>query len=568
MRQTKTTILIVLTLSLILVPLAEAQLSSEYATWDDGPEKFLLTKKEKKEWSKIKTDEQAEQFVELFWARRNQNPKTPFNTFKAEFDARVAYADENFAGKNLRGALSDRGRVLILMGAPRRVQVSNSEPPNNSTGSQVVGSMSRWLYDPANLPSDFEIKGGELIFDFHERQFESNDFALDRDARHSSIALRALGNAAEVYLLHPELMQVPTPVSINGAASASEAHLAWLGESDAPFNDEMYVISELGVGNAVSRPFWVHLELPAEAPKLDLLVGRVIDSEGEMESNFEIAAKVVAGQYGSAYHLAFALEEGSHTIELAGASGENVQLTQKIEAEIETVPIEGTWMSPMWVGLAATPEKEAPLGAPFTFGGWHMVPMSGPAVTRDNEITYFGYIVRPVRDEEGAIDLRARIRVRKDGKSLGRPFTMPLETSQIIGELYMYGNSVPLSGLPEPGDYSLEFKISERGADVDVERAVDITITDENPFVYGNVSVRQAEGQKIVALGEVTNNTEETFATTSFHIALYDGAGGVVVEKDFSVENLGAGQTVPFEVEFDQEFTEIKNFLIQHESQR
>ena len=196
-----------------------------------------------------------------------------------------------------------------------------------------------------------------------------------------------------------------------------------------------------------------------------------------------------------------------------------------------------------------------------------MVPMSGPAVTRDNEITYFGFVVRPERDEDGAVDLRARIRVRMDGKSLGRPFSMPLEASQIVGNLYMYGNSVPLSGLPEPGNYSLEFKIAERGSDVEIERTVELTITDENPFVYDNVSVRETEDQKIVALGEVTNNTEESFASTTFHIQLFDATATVVVETDFQVENLGAGQTVPFEVLIDHEFTEVKNFKIDHVSQ-
>ena len=99
---------------------------------------------------------------------------------------------------------------------------------------------------------------------------------------------------------------------------------------------------------------------------------------------------------------------------------------------------------------------------------------------------------------------------------------------------------------------------------IDVERTVDLMITDLNPFVYDNVAVRETEDQKIVALGEVTNNTEESLASATFHIKLFDEVGAVVAETDFQVENLGIGQTVPFEVEIDHEYTKISNFQIDH----
>ncbi len=78
----------------------------QYADWDEGPEGFLLTKKEKKEWKKITTDAAAEAFIELFWAKRNPSPETSFNSFKAEFDSIVEFCDEKFAYGNRRGALS------------------------------------------------------------------------------------------------------------------------------------------------------------------------------------------------------------------------------------------------------------------------------------------------------------------------------------------------------------------------------------------------------------------------------------------------------------------------------
>ena len=71
MRRQRLIVLFFFVLTVLLVPIAGAQLSEEYADWADGPEGFLLTKKEKKEWGEITSDAQAKEFIELFWARRN-----------------------------------------------------------------------------------------------------------------------------------------------------------------------------------------------------------------------------------------------------------------------------------------------------------------------------------------------------------------------------------------------------------------------------------------------------------------------------------------------------------------
>ena len=115
-------VLVVLVLVLFAAT-ADAQLGSEYAEWADGPAGLLFTKMDKKAWTKIAHDAQAEEFIELFWARRSPDGNTAFNAFQANFEARVAYADEFFGFGNVRGAMSDRGKVLILLGGPRQRQI-------------------------------------------------------------------------------------------------------------------------------------------------------------------------------------------------------------------------------------------------------------------------------------------------------------------------------------------------------------------------------------------------------------------------------------------------------------
>ena len=85
-------VIVCFALSICLAPIADAQLSDTYADWADGPEGFLLTKKEKKAWKKIASDAEAERFIELFWARRNPEPTSPYNAFRADFEAKVQFA--------------------------------------------------------------------------------------------------------------------------------------------------------------------------------------------------------------------------------------------------------------------------------------------------------------------------------------------------------------------------------------------------------------------------------------------------------------------------------------------
>jgi len=482
MRRQRLVVLFCFTLTVLVGPIADAQLSGDIANWADGPEGFLLTKKEKKEWAKVKTDAEAERFIELFWAKRNPELHSSFNQFRDDFERKVVFADKNFTFGKHRGALSARGQVLILMGRPDSRQVRGIEgAPATSGGSgefgDVEGNTETWYYDPVNLPKEFKVKGAQLYFLFYEERLDSNAYELDRTNRESFKAMNALSRAPEVYLLHPNLKEVPKPISIAGAEPASDAHLAWL-DDEAPYDDVAIVFSELGVSSKTNRPLWVHLELPPDAPPLDLLAGRVTASDGEVVSNFEIAPTPISGQYGSAYHLAFPLDVGSYTVEIVGASGGEPQLTNSIATEVVTIPEEGAWLSPVWLGTAATPEPEAPHGSTFTIGGWHLTPVSGPELTRANEIAYFGFLIRPDLGEDGVVALRSQIHVKRDGHELGRPLDVPLETSQIGGDLYMYGNSIGLSGFPELGPYEVVFEIIETNSDTRVERSLVIELTE------------------------------------------------------------------------------------------
>jgi GWxTD domain-containing protein len=109
-------------------------LSSDYLEWGRGPASYLMTKDEAAQWKTITSDDDAKAFVTLFWARRDPTPATPRNEFREEYERRVATADKSFAIDKGRGAMTDRGKMLILFGRPKKIEGGNNQRQGSMPG--------------------------------------------------------------------------------------------------------------------------------------------------------------------------------------------------------------------------------------------------------------------------------------------------------------------------------------------------------------------------------------------------------------------------------------------------
>ena len=87
-------------------------------SWADGPVGRLLTAEERKEFARLQDPVGQSEFVTAFWRSRDPRPETPENEFREEFERRVAFADARFTQGEVRGSLTDRGMVFLLMGPP------------------------------------------------------------------------------------------------------------------------------------------------------------------------------------------------------------------------------------------------------------------------------------------------------------------------------------------------------------------------------------------------------------------------------------------------------------------
>jgi len=88
---------------------------------------YIITKKEKKYFEKLKTEDERGEFIERFWKIRDPNPDTTENEFKIEHYRRIAFSNKYFTTAGIAGWRTERGRMYIVLGPPNQV-FSNHTP--------------------------------------------------------------------------------------------------------------------------------------------------------------------------------------------------------------------------------------------------------------------------------------------------------------------------------------------------------------------------------------------------------------------------------------------------------
>jgi GWxTD domain-containing protein len=140
------------------------ELDSQYKKWLNEDVVYIITPEERSAFLHLSTNEEREQFIEAFWARRNPDPDSPENTFKEEHYRRIAYANEHFAS-GIPGWKTDRGRIYIIWGKPDEIDSHPSggnyeRPPEEGGGETTTYPFEDWRY------RYLEGIGENVIFEF------------------------------------------------------------------------------------------------------------------------------------------------------------------------------------------------------------------------------------------------------------------------------------------------------------------------------------------------------------------------------------------------------------------
>ncbi len=126
------------------------ELEPAYKKWLNEDVVYIITPEERQAFLKLATNEEREQFIERFWARRNPDPDSPENTFKDEHYRRIAYANEHFSS-GIPGWKTDRGRIYIIWGKPDELEAhdaggSYDRPMDEGGGETETYPFEFWRY--------------------------------------------------------------------------------------------------------------------------------------------------------------------------------------------------------------------------------------------------------------------------------------------------------------------------------------------------------------------------------------------------------------------------------------
>ena len=114
---------------------------------DVGP---IITKEEREAYERLQTAEERENFIDLFWRRRDPNPDTEANEYREEYYERIAYANEHYTS-GIPGWKTDRGRMYIKWGKPDSIESrpsggSYDRPAYHGGGSTTTYPFEVWFY--------------------------------------------------------------------------------------------------------------------------------------------------------------------------------------------------------------------------------------------------------------------------------------------------------------------------------------------------------------------------------------------------------------------------------------
>lgn len=438
-----------------------AELSQSFKDWPSSPAGFLLTPSERKAYAELKTDAEAQAFIDLFWAKRDPDLNTVPNEFKLDFDQKVAAADKMFSTDKLPGSLSDRAKVLYLLGRPARIdRVPKGAEIGSRRAEEEHGEISVWTYQKEQLPAT--VKAKEVKFFFVESTSGAKDFVLDRFNPATGLANKVLAEIPELLIKNPKIKEVPRPGLIVGSKAATSSQAAVFDTQPRPWPEGAAMIAVQGFQSPVLLPIWVHMELPDSEPVASQAVGRVRKSDGGADvGSFAVAVTPITVAGGRGYQFSLPVEAGSYKVEIALLSETGPIAIGSTDITIASPPAEGTFFSPFYWGVDIRQEPARALGEAFNIGGWHVMPRPSGKLSPTDQLSYFCYVVRPGLDEQQKPSYQLALKLIVDDKPAGELPFGPVNLSSVGPDLWMFGNGLPLSNFTKAARYTFELTLMD-----------------------------------------------------------------------------------------------------------
>jgi len=465
---------------------ASAQLSQANREFPNSPAGFLMTDAEKKAYAQLKSDAEAQAWIELFWAKRDPDLNTVENEFKQDFDLRVAAADKMFSTEKAKGSLTDKGKVLIVMGKPLSAKnVAAGERSDEDANRPTFGERGAsqiWLYTKDGKPP--AKKSDEIVFVFTESRPGLGDFQLDRFDIRNRQAAKVLAAKAEELVRNPKLTEVPRVGLLPGTKAATTSQQAVFDVEPRPWPQAgAFVLAASGVKTESSHPIWLWVQLPDSVPAATQATGRVRRSEGgEPAGSFVAPVKPIEIKGARAYEFSLPADAGAWKVDLALANDAGPVAVTTVDVKTDPVPADGPYLSPVFWGAEVRPATPADrLGDAYHLGGLHLLPRADNVYQTAENLTYALYVARPNMAEDGKPAVESRMSLYSDGKEQDKQQFARAEGVKVYGDLWVFGGQIPLSGFRRGKPFELEVAFRDAKSGATSVARIPLTVAKDEP---------------------------------------------------------------------------------------
>ncbi len=428
----------------------------KYEGWEKTFVQHLLTKKELKEFKKLKTEKEAEDFVALFWAKRDPTPGTPRNEFKERCEMLVKIADKEYSTEKVLGSMTDRGKVLLLLGPPyARKEVAYSDSEGNLKGEGVnmtdsqkafiYGKMDVWQYRKEQLERlPFQLPWQELIVEFKKEEGQK-DFYLNRNLPN---VLKAIAQAQEGWVKSPDLKEVPEwakTMGISPFVILAEKIL----KGEEPLKKDTALTTYGIFYDSNNQTYGSSIVVfdensPIKDQKEVNVFFKIIDNN--QNEVLKIEDKVAPQQTIRGYYLdrSFLINEGNYKLlQIVGKDDSSVLYSNLIDIAVPNfndLSQEGFWF--------ALSSDVKPLQTsyyendPFVFGGVKIIPKLDSVFKKEDDFWYFYNLFHPSLDPETQKPkVTEKIEIYKDGKIFRQSKEVEPELSVLSEGRYASGKA-------------------------------------------------------------------------------------------------------------------------------
>jgi GWxTD domain-containing protein len=472
-------------------PLVLDHVHPPYTRWAEEDAAYIISPEELTAFRHLSNDEESEEFIEQFWARRNPNPDSPENTFKEEHYRRIAYANEYFS-TGISGWRTDRGRIYIVWGPPDEIDShpngEDHRSPDEGNGGIITYPFEDWRY------RHLEGVGDNVILEFVDPHM-TGEYGLTLDPTDKGKPIYTLRGDSTVpkEQLGPNLVIGPSKAPLVGFKDLEAIVITTLGRDNVKFNCRFDFL------RATSETVLVPIRIEIATRQLTFnekdaidtatvnLFGRISTLSGRVVETFEdtLTDQAQASMLQQAlstsqtYQTIVPLRSGLYRLDIVVKDvNSNTVGTLKTQLAVPRFPDNELTSSSLILGDYGQRASgtDAGLGQ-FMLGDVKVRPKMDGAFTANDSMGVFLQVYNlKVDDRTHKADASVELRVIKDKDT--EPllkFSIPPNKLPAHGEELTIEEKVTLASLA-PGRYKLEVAVTDNLAKQTITPVAEFTV--------------------------------------------------------------------------------------------